>query len=311
MRTYNGETFAEVYERVLKDVYKNPEFESSPRGMKIKEVTNAALVINDPTYPLYINNRRSSQYKYIGAELLWYFSGRNDVDFIEKFAKFWRNIENGDGTVNSAYGNLLFTEKNEHSYTQWEWAFNSLINDKDTRQAIMHFNMPKHQVATNKDFVCTLTGLFQIRDNKLNFTVDMRSNDLILGTPTDIAFFCLLQQQMLNLLKEKHYPDLQLGSYTHIVHSIHLYERHFDLVKEMLNEKFFENGFPSLHENLIDKASKTHPAINYLCKEIDNGTKKLRHDFHNDRLIDWIIEAVNGTFDDLIYNKENNTIVCN
>ena len=39
MRTYNGETFAEVYERVLKDVYKNPEFESSPRGMKIKEVT--------------------------------------------------------------------------------------------------------------------------------------------------------------------------------------------------------------------------------------------------------------------------------
>jgi len=39
-----------------------------------------------------------------------------------------------------------------------------------------------------------------IRDNKLNFSVSMRSNDAILGTPTDVAFFCLLQQQMLKLL---------------------------------------------------------------------------------------------------------------
>jgi thymidylate synthase len=310
MRTYKGETFAEAYERVLKDVYNNPEFESSPRGMKIKEVTNAALVIEDPAYPLYENKRRSSQLKYIGAELLWYFSGRNDVDFIEKFAKFWRDIENGDGTVNSAYGNLLFNEINEHGYTQWEWAYDSLINDKDTRQAIMHFNLPKHQIDTNKDFVCTLTGVFQIRNNKLNFTVDMRSNDLILGTPTDIAFFCLLQQQMLNLLRKK-YPKLQLGSYTHIVHSIHLYERHFNLVKEMLNEKFFETGFPSLHENLIDRKGNAHPVINTLCKQIDEGVKTLRHDFHNDKLVSWIIDAVNGTFEDRIYNKENNTFICN
>ena len=85
MRTYEGETFAEVYERVLNDVFHNAEYESSPRGMKIKEVTNAALVINDPLFPLYENERRGSQLKYIGAELLWYFTGRNDVDFIERF----------------------------------------------------------------------------------------------------------------------------------------------------------------------------------------------------------------------------------
>tara|TARA_R100000655_G_scaffold34765_3_gene67639 strand:+ start:932 stop:1864 length:933 start_codon:yes stop_codon:yes gene_type:complete len=310
MRVYKGETFAEVYQRVLTDVYHNPEFESSPRGMKIKEITNAALVIEDPTYPLYENERRSSQFKYIGAELLWYFSGRNDVDFIEKFAKFWRNIENGDGTVNSAYGNLLFTEKNEHGYTQWEWALESLVNDKDTRQALMHFNMPKHQRVFNKDFVCTLTGLFQIRNNKLNFTVDMRSNDLILGTPTDIAFFCLLQQQMLNLLRENHYPNLELGSYTHIVHSIHIYERHFDLVKEMLDCKFLELGFPPIKENLVDEVGKSHPIIMTLCKEIEQGT--FAADVENrDHLYNWIQSAVDGEFEDRIYNKETKTSECN
>jgi thymidylate synthase len=300
MRTYEGETFAEVYERVLTDVYHTPEYESSPRGMKIKEVTNAALVIHDPLFPLYENERRGSQLKYIGAELLWYFTGRNDVDFIERFAKFWRNIENGDGTVNSAYGNLIFKEINEHDYTQWEWAYNSLINDKDSRQAIMHFNQPKHQVDSNKDFVCTLTGIFQIRNNKLNFTIDMRSNDLILGTPTDIAFFCLLQQQMLKLLQPA-YPELELGTYTHIVHSIHVYERHFKLVKEMLDNRFLQLGFPPIRENLVDVDSDPHPFITEFCSEIEEGGYLKGS---KDRLINWIGSAVNGEFEDRIYKKE-------
>ena len=300
MRTYRGETFAEVYERVLNDVYYSPEYESSPRGMKIKEVTDAALVIKDPLFPLYENERRGSQLKYIGAELLWYFTGRNDVDFIERFAKFWRNIENGDGTVNSAYGNLIFKEINEHDYTQWEWAYKSLINDKDSRQAIMHFNQPKHQVDSNKDFVCTLTGVFQIRNNKLNFTIDMRSNDLILGTPTDIAFFCLLQQQMLKLLQPT-YPELELGTYTHIVHSIHVYERHFNLVKEMLEERFLHLGFPPIKEDLVDIYCNPHPFMMELCSEIEEGGCLIQPD---DKLLDWIGSAVSGEFEDRIYKKE-------
>ena len=127
MRIYKGETFADVYQTALTDVLQNPEYVTSPRGMKINEVTNAALVIEDPTFPLYENNRRSSQFKYIAAELVWYFTGRRDTNFISKFAKFWEQIDNGNGTVNSAYGNLIFTDKNPHCINQYEWALQSLI----------------------------------------------------------------------------------------------------------------------------------------------------------------------------------------
>lgn len=289
MRTYKGETFADAYATALNDVLYNPEYITSPRGMKIFEVTNAALVIEDPRYSLYENKRRSSQFKYIAGELIWYFTGRNDTEFITKFAKFWDQIANDDKTVNSAYGNLIFKEENEHLYTQWQWALESLIKDKDSRQAILHFNKPSHQRKGNKDFVCTLNGIFQIRDNKLNFTVDMRSNDLILGTATDVAFFCLLQEQMYQHLR-KHYPNLEMGTYTHISHSLHIYERHFDLVGEMLNNDFEPMSFPEMREFFINPMGYPLDGIKEIEDEIMSGTKTIRT--KEDPLHNWITDAI-------------------
>jgi hypothetical protein len=128
----------------------------------------------------------------------------------------------------------------------------------------------------------------------------MRSNDLILGTPTDIAFFCLLQQQMLKLLQYK-YPELELGTYTHIVHSIHIYERHFNLVREMLDKRFLSLGFPPIREDLVTALCHPHPLIMELCSEIEEGDYLTES---KDRLINWIGSAVNGEFEDRIYKKE-------
>ena len=289
MRTYSGETFADAYELALNDILYNPQYQSAPRGMKIFEVSDAALVIEDPTFCLYENSRRSSQFKYIAAELVWYFTGRKDANFITPYAKFWDHIANADGTVNSAYGNLIFNEY-VHGLNQYQWALESLIQDKDSRQAIMHFNKPSHQWQGNKDFVCTLNGIFQIRDNRLNFTVDMRSNDLVLGTATDVAFFCLLQQQILKHLKLT-YPNLKMGSYTHIVHSLHIYERHFELVKEMLSSPFSHMSYPPLNENLITK--KGHPTdnMNLLESDILLG---FDGELFDDSLFEWLALNSNG-----------------
>lgn len=239
---FNIETdyFSEAYEKLLRALMKDPEYQSAPRDQKINEITNCKFTIRNPEHCFYVNERRASQFKYIAAELLWYLSGDKSVDFISQFSKFWKKLENCDDTVNSNYGWLLFYEKYAPIWTtQWQWAFDSLWNDKDTRQAVMHFNLPKHQFLDNKDFVCTMYGDFLIRDNKLHFTIHMRSNDAILGLPTDIPFFCILQLNMLNCLKQERYPDLELGTYTHFVNSMHLYERNFQLVSEMLEHEFY------------------------------------------------------------------------
>jgi thymidylate synthase len=247
---YQDKDFSQIYEAILHDLAYSPEYITKPRDMVIKENCDVSIVLEDPTSCLYTNPLRSSQFKYIAAEFLWYFMGRNDVAWISKYAKFWEHIQNPNGTVHSSYGNLLFTNKNEHGYSQYEWAHQSLVKDKDTRQAVLHFNLPMHQSFENKDFVCTMYGIFQIRENKLNFTVHMRSNDVILGLPTDIAFFAVLQMQMLNHLKIT-YPDLELGTYTHIANSLHVYERHFELVENMLAHPFKPETMPKVRQNLI------------------------------------------------------------
>lgn len=287
MLAIKGETFSDVYIRSLGYLSKHPQYISSPRGMKVKESLNVGLVIKDPRFCLYHNPRRSSQYKYIAAELLWYFTGRSDLGFIENYSSFWRQIANDDQSINSAYGNLIFKQRNEHGVTQWEWAMRSLIQDKDTRQAVMLFNKPQYQYGNNKDFICTLSGIFTIRNNRLHLTITMRSNDVVLGTPTDVAFFCMLLQQAHKLLKE-HYPDLKLGKYTHIANSYHLYERHFDLVDDMLKTYSVCERMPDIDENLIDIDGNPSKMLVELMNCVEFG-----NEFQSeDKLLMWIYDKL-------------------
>lgn len=280
MRVYSADDFSAVYEASLRDLYFDPEYESSPRGLKIKENLGVVLEIGNPLSCLYDNQRRGSQLKYISAEFLWYFLGRNDVEFIKKYASFWEMIQNEDGTVNSSYGNLLFKKKNRFAKTQYGWALDCLKKDSDSRQAIMHFNLPEHQYDGNKDFVCTLYGIWQIRENRLNLTIHMRSNDAILGTPTDIAFFTVLQQQMLSHLKPT-YPNLELGKYTHIIDSYHVYDRNFKLVEEMLNEDFTPLLIPELKEDLIRHSCNPSNNLKLLSEYVGDFST-------TDPLLNWI-----------------------
>ena len=51
---------------------------------------------------------------------------------------------------------------------------------------------------------------------------------------------------MLKLLKP-YYPDLELGTYTHTANSYHIYDRHFSLVDEMIENDFIEKSFPEVN----------------------------------------------------------------
>lgn len=246
MRYIEGKTFAEAYKRLLTEVYFNYEYETAPRGMNIREIMNCSVTIEDPTSNLFKNEVRDIPLKYLKKELALYLSGRNDARGFSEASKFWNKIANEDGTINSAYGNLIFKMRDTpDTISQWIWAYTSLIHDKDTRQSIMHFNRTSHQYFGVKDFPCTLELSFHIRDNKLNATTVMRSNDVIKGTTFDIPFFTLLQQMMFEQVR-KTYGDLELGTYTHIAHSMHLYENDYDLVKKMLEKDFVEDKTPPI-----------------------------------------------------------------
>ena len=271
-------TFAELYGVCITELMEFPEYETSPRGMKINEIINAQLVIEDPTSNLFKNHVRDIPFKYLANELILYFSGSKSAAKFTEASPFWGTIANNDGTVNSAYGNLIFTEKDARWETrpisQFDWAYNSLVKDKDSRQAIMHYNRPLHMDDMTKDFPCTISNQFFIRNDMLFLTTYMRSNDLFLGLTYDIPFFTVLQQVMLLKLKES-YPSLSIGTYTHFDGSLHAYERDFETLNKMNEYTFVACGTPEV---------KTDPIFSWGILGMYEGAK---YD-GNDQFFKWI-----------------------
>jgi thymidylate synthase len=225
---------------MLWNVLYNPEYLTAPRGQQIHEITNMVFSIDYPVAEPIVTadpDRNKQLRAYYAKEIQLYESMTNLASDFGKASKFWLNLANPDGTVNSAYGHLIWQvpslghpafEETVNGVstmrTPWEWAVQSLKADSHTRQAVIPFAMPQHYWRGNKDQVCTLHGIFHIRNNALNFTVTMRSQDCWLGLSYDLPFFVHLMDKMLEELKPA-YPNLTKGRYTHMVHSFHLYTK--------------------------------------------------------------------------------------
>ena len=232
MSVHYSKTFSKVFKDTINDI-ENNEQESSPRGLKVKENLLATLPIN-PLYPIANFSDRTFNWKYFAGELAWYLKKDRDIEYINNFSSFWKNITNpGTNEINSNYGSLVLNE-------QLEWVIESLIKDKNSRQAIAFFNRPQFQFEGNKDFVCTMYANFFIRNNKLHMKIQMRSNDIFYGLTFDAPFFSFLHQTVwLAVWRERvlngEDEHLELGTYYHCADNIHFYERHFELADKIKN----------------------------------------------------------------------------
>jgi len=222
---------------------KTSGLESSPRGQDVRELFMETLTI-DPTFPCADFENRPFNWRYFAGELGWYLTGARGINYINKFSSFWKGLTDENGNINSNYGNLLFYSN------QLIWSYQSLVNDKDSRQAVSFVSRPEFQYEGNKDFVCTLYLNFWIREDKLHMKVQMRSNDIFYGFTYDVPFFAAIMQTMWHNLKTV-YPELQLGSYYHSADNIHYYERHFYIADEILKEGEKNPEFCYLKEPLF------------------------------------------------------------
>lgn len=205
-----------IYRHICDDIIFNSNKVSNTR-----ELSNYSFTLTNLDNNV-INIRNISQ-SYMCAELLWYALARNDVRFINTFAGLWGRISDDGVTSYSAYGDIVYKR---HGFDQFEKVIELLKTDKNSRRAVINFNVPNTNVIETRDEICTIALQFYIRDNKLYCTGIMRSNDIWYGLPYDVIFFTELQKLMAKRL------NVEVGSYTHFVISLHAYDRnHNDIVK--------------------------------------------------------------------------------
>lgn len=164
---------------------------------------------------------------YIKRELEWYDSCSLNVnDIPPPVPAIWKNVATPDGFINSNYGWAIYSHTNGSQYVS---CLAELTKNPFSRRGCMIYNRPVMQQEYNlggmSDFMCTFSTQHLIRNGMLMTMVNMRSNDAVFGYNNDYAWFNHVHEKLANDLGIK--PGLLYWS----AGSLHVYERHFDLVR--------------------------------------------------------------------------------
>ena len=195
-------------------------FVTDKTGVKMLEIINASFVADEPSIFGKVN------YDYVMREIQWYESQSLNVNDIPGGAPaIWQQVSDPEGWINSNYGWCIFSPDNGEQYHN---VLDELKRNPDSRRATMIYTRPSMWSDYNKngmsDFMCTNTVQYLIRNDKLHSVVQMRSNDVVYGYKNDYAW----QQTVLGKLSTD--LGIEIGDIHWNVGSLHVYERHFDLV---------------------------------------------------------------------------------
>lgn len=204
-------------------------------GEKVKnttELTNVSFKLTNVDNCIITNKIKPASLKYLIAENIWYANGSNDVSFIGRFAKYWYDISDDGLTSNSAYGYIM---QHKFNFNQIDLCIDMLKKDPETRRACIILNDANKNAFETKDEQCTMFIQFTIRENKLNCSVCMRSNDIIWGLPYDVPAFIAIQKYIAYKL------EIECGYYYHYATSMHCYDIHYHLLKQIFMADYEEN----------------------------------------------------------------------
>lgn len=203
-------------------------------GVKIAEIIAPRIEL-DPTQEFIDFEGRKSPRKYIKKEDDWYHSHELKIDRVGDVT-IWDSVSDDNKEINSNYGNLVYSRNN---FSQFSNALNALKNHRETRQSIIIYTRPSIHYEWNShgasDFICTNYQQFFIRENRLHCVTSMRSCDSIFGIFNDLPWFNSVILDMRNKLLDV-YPGLELGQHIYIPNSFHVYERHFDKIRSMVEQ---------------------------------------------------------------------------
>lgn len=167
--------------------------------------------------------------KLFTAEQCWFILGSQRPDeFLQKFTHIWDEFTETNGTIAAAYG---YRWRHHFGRDQLKDLVVHLSKNPGSRHAVVVTWDPADDGlgtgTPKKNVPCPYTFTLNILGNKLHMHNIVRSNDMMLGAPHDVAGFALLNCILAAKL------GVKPGKYTHSISNAHIYDIHYKQAWEL------------------------------------------------------------------------------
>ena len=191
------------------------------------------------------------------AEQIWFIKGsRKPDDLLNEHTKIWDSFANPGGVVTVAYG---YRWRKHFGRDQLGLLIDLLRKDPSSRHGVIITWDPASDGlggVSKMNVPCPYTFTVNIIGGRLNLHNIVRSQDMILGMPSDIAGFALLQ-----LILAQHL-DVKVGIYSHAISNAHIYDTHYDGARELISRKNNHDKITlTLPADSFDRAEKRDPKL--------------------------------------------------
>jgi len=245
--------FDSLYQDMLRRIVEEGVREKNARtGHEVCAVPGMHFSIDIEKDGFPILTLRKIPIKMFVAEQIWFISGaRKPADFLRDFTKIWDAFTNPADTVTVAYG---YRWRKHFGRDQLGALLKLLKKDPTSRHGVIVTWDPASDGlgGTKKANVpCPYTFTVNIIGGRLHLHNMVRSNDMVLGFPADVAGFALLQCILAQKL------GVGVGVYSHSISNAHMYDNQYEAVEEMLKRTNDHKPIKVvLPKNTFDRAEK-------------------------------------------------------
>lgn len=220
------------YEDLLRDVLENGTDKGDRTGTGTRSVFGRQLRYDlSESFPLLTTKK--VYFKGVVGELLWFLRGDSNVTWLQEHGvRIWNEWADENGELGPVYGvqwRSWPTPDGQH-VDQISRALELLKDDPNSRRNLVSaWNVSElDQMAL---LPCHLLFQLYVADGKLSLQVYQRSADMFLGVPFNIASYALLAHMFAQQ------AGLEVGELIWTGGDCHIYNNHFDQVREQLSRE--------------------------------------------------------------------------
>lgn len=225
-------------------------------------------------------------FKSVLAELLWFLEGSTDErrlseiqhgksrDELVGVRSIWTDNADNQGKAKGYLNTDTYKELGKIYSHQWRHfgqdsnfsgvdqiseVINSIKNDPDSRRHLVSAWNPK-ELGDMALPPCHYTFQFYVANGKLSCMFNMRSTDVFLGLPYNIASYALLTHMIAQVC------DLEVGFLHYVGGDVHIYKNHFKQVTEQMSRDPFAAPLLKINpsvKNIFDFKMEDFELVDY------------------------------------------------